>query len=240
MEIRDFLEKVLYLSIKDRYFNALPATLAAKDLILEPFIEDLNALLCEVSKKNPAYSSHSFATSDLKKDADLNVDYLEPKEGGFLTIFNVEFNYSGGTVSYPLKKVGVSDFFSNSPIRTIQTLPSLYNYNVFANRLYIYPTPSVSGNINVFGKKCIGKFTESVAGLDEEFPDWVSDTFFLFMQYYMAKEICSQYNAPWQAQKEEKLMTHKKALSSENNISYQELSNINNFDLPIRNTRRGL
>ena len=240
MKVRDFLEKVLYLSIKDKYFNALPSLPADKDTVLEPFIKDLNELLSEIGKKNPAYSSYSYDTSALKRDSDLNVDYLRPKKGNFLTIFSVEFNYSGGTVSYPLKRVGISDFFANSPIRTIQTLPSLYNYNIFANRLYIYPTPSVSGKINVFGKEAVGNFTESTAGLDKEFPSWVSESFLLFAQYYMAKEICSQYNAPWQAQKEEKLTTHKKALSSENNIVYQKLSEVKNFDLPIRNTRRGL
>lgn len=239
MQVRDFLEEALYLSLKDRYHNALPSDPTDKDAVLEPFIKKLNKLLEEIGKKNPAYGFHSYDTSNLMKDAKLEVDYIEPKNGGFLTIFKVEFSYSGGIV-YPLERTGLNNFFTNAALRTVHTLPYLYNHNVFSNRLYIYPTPSVSGKINVFGKQSVGKFTESLAGLDENFPESVSDSFLLYAQHYVARSICSSFNVPWQAQKEKELQEHKRALSSENNINYQETSDINSLSVPIRSTRRGL
>ena len=236
MKVSSIIEEALYLSIKDRFFNALPSDATAKNLILEKFLADLNTILVGVGKKNPAFSHLTVPSSSVKEDPEINVSYID-LEQKFLTIFRAEFLYSGGTFSITLQRLGINDFFSNSDLRTIYTFPAFYNYNTFSNRLYIYPKPSVSGVFNIFGKKRIGPFTS----IDDEFSPDVSETFLLYLEYYFAKFLCSQYNAPWQAQKEELLRSYNRLVDSENNTSYQELSiNDGRFSVPIRNTRIGL
>lgn len=236
MKISSIIETALYLSIKDRFFNALPKDAAAKTLILENFLADLNTILVGIGKKNPAFNHFTVQSSDIKTDTEINVNYIDLDQK-FLTLFRVEFLYAGGTFSITLQRLGINDFFSNSNIRTIYTFPAFYNYNTFSNRLYLYPKPSVTGVFNIFGKKRIGPF----ASIDDEFPDYASETFLLYLEYYFAKFLCSQYNAPWQAQKEELLRSYTRLVDSENNISYQEISiNDGMGSLPIRNTRLGL
>lgn len=236
MKVGSVIEKALYLSIKDRYFNALPKDVAEKDIILESFLADLNTILVGIGKKNPAFSHLTVPSGSIQEDSDINVTYID-LEQKFLTLFRVEFLYSGGTFSITLQRLGINDFFSNSDLRTIYTFPAFYNYNTFSNRLYIYPKPSVSGVFNIFGKNRIGPF----ASIEDEFPSDVSETFLLYLEYYFAKFLCSQYNAPWQAQKEELLRNYNRLVDSENNISYQEISiNDGRFSVPIRNTRIGL
>lgn len=234
MLVRELLEKALYLSIKDRYFNALPTDPTS---VLEGFLPEFNNILIAIGKKNPAFSNYSFSSSDIETDEALNMSYLNLNDAELLTLFRVEFLYSGGSLSITLQRLGMNDFFSNSTVRTHYTFPTLYNYNIFSGKLYVFPKPSVTGDFNVFGKKKIGPF-ESI---EETFPDFVSQTFLLYAQYYYAKFICSQYNSPWQAQKEELMKTYANLLDSENNISYQEVSlNDGHLALPIRNTRIAL
>lgn len=236
MNVGDLIEGALYLSIKDRYFNALPQDQTEKDTILEGFIPELNQVLVGVGKRNPAYSSETISTNSVLFDSDLSISYIE-LEKKYLTLFRVEFLYSGSSYSITLTRLGMNDFFSNSNVRTVSSFPAFYNYNVFSDKLYLYPTPSVNGEFNIFGKERIGPFT----AVDEEFPDYMSETFFLYLEYYFAKFICSQYNAPWQAQKEDLLRNYAKLVDSENNIAYQELSlNDGKFTMPVRNVRTGL
>ena len=236
MNIGDIIERALYLSIKDRYFNALPTNTQEKESILAGFLSDFNTILVGIGKKNPAFDHLIVPSSGVKTDAEINVNYIDLDEK-FLTLFRVEFLYAGGTLSITLQRLGINDFFSNSNIRTIYTFPAFYNYNTFSNRLYLYPKPSVTGVFNIFGKKRIGPF----ATIQEEFPDYAGETFLLYVEYYFAKFICSQYNAPWQAQKEELLRNYTRLVDSENNISYQEISiNDGQCPLPIHNTRIGL
>lgn len=242
MQVKELLERSLYLSIKDRYFNALPTDETKKTEVLTKFLEDFNKVLTGIGKKNPAFSHVKVSTNDLKLDDDLNIQYIDLSSDPFLTLFRVEFLYSGGTLSITLQSLGINDFFSNSDVRTLYTFPAFYNYNVFSNRLYIYPKPSITGVINVFGKKKIGTGnTGTFSSIEDEFPEYISETFILYLEYFFAKFICSAYNAPWQAQKEELLKNYARLVDSENNISYQQLSlNDGQFSLPIRNTRIGL
>lgn len=236
MNVGDLIEGALYLSIKDRYFNALPTNQASKEAILAGFLPDLNQVLVGIGKRNPAYSSESISTNDVLLDNDLSISYIQLNKK-YLTLFRVEFLYSGSSYSITLTRLGMNDFFSNSSVRTVSSFPSFYNYNVFSDKLYLYPTPSVTGEFNIFGKERIGPFTT----VDEEFPDYMSETFFLYLEYYFAKFICSQYNAPWQAQKEDLLRNYAKLVDSENNIAYQEMSvNDGKFTMPVRNVRTGL
>lgn len=240
--VGELIEKSLYLSLKDRYFNNLPTDPTDRDNILIGYLTDLNKVLKAIGKKNPAFSRVKVSSNDLKVDTDLNMSYVDLKENPFLTLFRVEFLYSGDTFSITLTRLGMNDFFSNSDLRTLYTFPAFYNYNTFSGKLYIYPKPSVAGNINIFGKKDIANEDGSAfSSLEDVFPDYISDTFLLYLEYFFGKFLCSQYNAPWQAQKEEMLRSYGKLVDSENNISYQELS-INNgqFAVPIRNTRVGL
>lgn len=242
MKVKKLLERSLYLSIKDRLFNALPHDETKKATILTPFLRDLNQVLTGIGKKNPAFSHLKINSSDFETDPDLNITYVDLKKQPFLTLFRVEFLYSGGTFSRTLTRLGLNDFFSNSDMRTIYTFPSFYNYNLFSHKLYLYPKPSITGVLNVFGKKKIGKEgSKSFESIEDEFPDYVSETFMLYLEYFFAKFLCSGYNAPWQAQKEELLKSYSRLVDSENNISYQEISLFNEApDLPIRNTRIGL
>ena len=236
MKVGDLIERALYLSIKDRYFNALPSIVTEKEAILKEFVPEFNNILVGVGKKNPAFSHETVSSNDIKVDSNLNMSYIDLQKK-FLTLFRVEFLYSGSTFSITLTRLGMNDFFSNSDLRTIYTFPAFYNYNVFSDKLYIYPKPSVTGAFNLFGKEKVGPFTS----IDEEFPSFLSETFLLYVEYYFAKFICSQYNAPWQAQKDELLKNYGRLVDSENNISYQEISlNDGRFSVPIRNTRIGL
>jgi len=242
MLVKDLIEKALYLSVKDKYFNTLPDNVAAKEAILIGYVEDLNEILVGIGKKNPAFGFSSTPDSGLVVDPDLNMTYLDLSEDPFLTIFRAEYLYSGSTFSITLTGLGLNDFFSNSALRTIYTFPAFYNYNTFSNRLYVYPKPSVGGTLNVFGKKKIGPFSKDpLAFSTETFPDYLSDTFLLYLRYFFAQYLCSQFNAPWQAQKEQLLGNYGRLVDSENNIQYQQLSiNDGHFSMPIRNTRVGL
>ena len=237
MQVREILENALYLSLKDRYFDRLPDDPTEKDAILSQYIGELNNVLVGVAKKNPGIFHVSVSNGQLSKDQDLNMTYIDLSTRPFSTIFRVEFLYSGGSSSVSLTRLGINDFFGNANVRTINTFPAWYNYNVYSKKMYIYPHPSVEGNINVFGKRKLGPFSS----LDEEFPEEVNDTFEIYLQYFFAKMLCSQFNAPWQAQKEELLKEYKVILDSENNTAYQQISLTgSDFALPIRNTRIGL
>ena len=236
MQVSSVIEASLYLSIKDRYFNALPKDAAEKTKILENFLADLNTILVGIGKKNPAFSHLTVPSNRVKEDQDIKMSYID-LEKKFLTLFRVEFVYSGGSFSITLQRLGINDFFSSSDLRVASSFPAFFNYNTFSNRLYIYPKPSIGGAFNIFGKERIGPFSS----IDEDFPEEVSETFLLYLQYYFAKFLCSQYNAPWQAQKEELLRSYKRLVDSENNISYQETAiNSGRYLLPLRNTRIGL
>ena len=236
MNVSSIIEGALYLSIKDRYFNALPQDAAAKKKVLEIFLADLNTILVGIGKKNPAFSHLTVPSAEVKDDKDIKMSYIDLQKK-FLTLFRVEFITSGGSLSITLQRLGINDFFSSSDMRTMSSFPAFYNYNTFSNRLYIYPKPNASGVFNIFGKERIGPFSS----VDEEFSPDVSETFLLYLQYYFAKFLCSQYNAPWQAQKEELLRSYKRLVDSENNISYQETSINSGCDLlPLRNIRIGL
>ena len=237
MQVKELIENALYLSVKDRYYNGLPTDQASKDAILEQYRTDLNKILVGIGKKNPAFGFSSTSNTSLVVDPDLNMTYLDLSADPFLTIFRAEYLYSGSTFTITLQRLGVNDFFSNSDLRTIYTFPAFYNYNTFNHRLYVYPKPSVEGKLNVFGKKKIGPF----ASINDAFPDFLSDTFLLYLEYFFGKYLCSQFNAPWQAQKEELLRNYGKLVDSENNVQYQQLSiNDGHFSVPIRNTRVGL
>lgn len=236
MKVGELIERALYLSIKDRYFNALPKGTIEKNAILEEFLPEFNNILVGIGKKNPAFSTEKVNSEAVKIDPQLNMTYIE-LEKKFLTLFRVEFLYSGSTFSITLTRLGMNDFFSNSDLRTIYTFPAFYNYNVFSDKLYIYPKPSVTGSFNLFGKEKVGPFTS----VEDDFPSFLSETFLLYVEYYFAKFICSQYNAPWQAQKDELLKNYSRLVDSENNISYQEISIYDGkSSIPVRNTRIGL
>ena len=236
MNVGDLIERALYLSIKDRYFNALPSDQAARAAILQEFLPTLNDVLVGISKKNGAYTSLSVPSSSVQFDPKLSISYIN-LEKKFMTIFRAEFLYSGSTFAYTLTRVGLNDFFSNAMLRTFYTFPYFYNYNVFTSKLYLYPTPSVTGTFNIYGKERIGPFTS----ITEEFPDFLSETFLLYVQYFFAKFISSEFNAPWQAQKDELLSDYKKSVASENNIAYQEISTQQGSSvIPVRNVRTGL
>lgn len=209
---------------------------ALKISLLTQYLSDLNEVLDGIEHKNPAFSYEAQDTAALIKDTNLNVTYLD-LENKFSTIYRVEFVYASSSLSITLNRLGMQDFFSNASVRTLSSFPSNFNYNVYTNRLYIYPTSSVGGTFNVFGKKQLGRFET----IDDEFLDEVSTTFLLFLQYFLAKHLCSKYNAPWQAQKEDQLRTHRRTVSSENNIVYQENSiGSGRYALPLRNLRQGL
>ncbi len=234
MNVSSIIEGALYLSIKDRYFNALPQDGAAKKKVLEGFLADLSTILVGIGKKNPAFSHLTVPTREVQEDSEIKMSYIDLKRK-FLTLFRVEF-ISGGSLSITLQRLGINDFFSSSDMRTMSSFPAFYNYNTFSNRLYIYPKPTVGGSFNIFGKERIGPFSS----IDEEFSPDVSETFLLYLQYYFAKFLCSQYNAPWQAQKEELLRSYNRLVDSENNISYQEISiHPGQVSLPLK-TRIGL
>lgn len=236
MKVGELIERALYLSIKDRYFNALPKDITSKNKILGEFLPELNNILVGIGKKNPAFSTEKVSSTSIKVDPGLNMSYIQ-LEKKFLTLFRVEFLYSGSTFSITLTRLGMNDFFSNSDLRTIYTFPAFYNYNVFSDKLYIYPKPSVTGSFNLFGKEKVGPFTS----VEDDFPSFLSETFLLYVEYYFAKFICSQYNAPWQAQKDELLKNYSRLVDSENNISYQEISIYDGkSSIPVRNTRIGL
>ena len=198
MQVSSIIEASLYLSIKDRYFNALPKDAAEKTKILENFLADLNTLLVGIGKKNPAFSHLTVPRNRVKEDQDIKMSYID-LEKKFLTLFRVEFVYAGGSFSITLQRLGINDFFSSSELRVASSFPAFFNYNTFSNKLYIYPKPTVGGSFNIFGKERIGPFSR----IDEDFPEEVSETFLLYLEYYFAKFLCSKYNAPWQAQKEE-------------------------------------
>lgn len=239
MKVAEIIENALYLSVKDRYFDRIPE--ATKEAYLIDHVRDLNRVLVGIDKKNPGVFHTSTPNGSLLRDTDLNMSYVDLSTSPFSTIFRVEFLYSGGSSSISLTRLGMNDFFGQSDIRTINTFPAWYNYNTFSNKMYIYPTPSVGGTINIFGKRKLGPFPESLEGLNEGFPDEVSDTFLLFLEYYLGRYLCSKYNAPWQAQKEELLKDYKAAVDSENNTAYQMQSlEGSKFALPVRNTRLGL
>ena len=237
MKAREILENAIYLSLKDRSFDRLPTDPTQKDTILMQYLDELNNVLVGIGKKNPGLFHVSVSPADLIEDKDLKVQYVDLSKNPFLTIFRVEFLYSGGSLSISLSRLGLNDFFGNSAIRTINTFPAWYNYNVFSGRLYVYPNPSVDGVLNIFGKRKLGSFKT----LDDEMPEEVSDTFEIYLQYYFAKLLCAEFNTPWQAQKEELLKNYKSLIDSENNIAYQSISlQESTFALPIRNTRIGL
>lgn len=242
MQVKDVIERALYLSIYDKFFNTLPTDPVEKDTVISKFLDDFNRVLMGVGKKNPAYSTEEISTNDLLVDDKLNMSYADLSSSPFLTLFRVEFLYSGGTFSITLNRLGINDFFSNSDLRTLYTFPAFYNYNLFSKKLYIYPKPSVAGTVNVFGKRAIGTGSNGFfSSIDDEFPDFVSEAFLIYLEYFFAKYICSSCNSPWQAQKEELLKNYARLVDSENNISYQELSlNEGQFSVPIRNTRVGL
>lgn len=239
MQVKSLIEKALYLSIKDRMFDTLPRDDATKTRYLATFLDDLNSVLEGIGKKNPAYSHFNINTQDLKVDKDLNVSYIDLKFSPFLTLFSVEFLKSGSFVSLSLERLGVSDFFEQATVRSCRSSPIFYNYNVFSNRLYIYPTPSSSGSINLFGKQKIGlNHKGKFESIDDYFPDFVSEMFLFYATYFFAKHLCSIYNAPWQAQKEDLLKNYGRLVDSENNISYQTLSkNDGKSGMPFRNVR---
>ena len=112
MQVKELLESALYLSLKDRYFNTLPSDPTAKDAVLSKFLDNFNKVLVGVGKKNPAFSHVTIPSNDLKVDTDLNMSYVDLKEHPFLTIFRVEFLYSGGTFSITLNRLGMNDFFA--------------------------------------------------------------------------------------------------------------------------------
>ena len=137
MQVKEVIERALYLSIKDRYFNALPEDPVERDVVLTEFLGDFNRVLMGVGKKNPAYSTYDVNTDSLSFDEKLNMTYVDLSSSPFLTLFRVEFLYSGGTFSITLNRLGINDFFSNSDLRTLYTFPAFYNYNVFSKKLYI-------------------------------------------------------------------------------------------------------
>jgi len=235
MIAREILEGALYLSLKDQRFDDLPSKQPDRDNILKQYLPDLNHVLVAIGKKNPGLSHVSVKTEDLVEDSDLNIKYVDLKKNPFLTIFRAEFLYSGKSLSITLTRLGLNDFFGNSENRVRGTFPAFYNYNVFSGRLYVYPTPGSGGVINIFGKRKLGPLET----LDDTLPEEVSDTFEIYLQYYLAKFLCAKNNAPWQAQKEELLSHYKRLIDSENNIAYQTVSlQENNF--PIRNIRINL
>ena len=232
MNAREILEGALYLSLKDQRFDDLPSKQPDRDNIVKQYLPELSHVLVAIGKKNPGLSHVSVKTEDLLEDPDLKIKYVDLQKNPFLTIFRAEFLYSGGSLSVSLTRLGLSDFFGNSENRTTGTFPAFYNYNVFTGRLYVYPNPSSGGVINIFGKRRLGPLNT----LDDVLPDEVSDTFEIYLQYYLAKFLCAKNNAPWQAQKEELLMHYKRLLDSENNTAYQSIS-LQEGIVPRRNIR---
>lgn len=96
MNVGELIEGALYLSIKDRYFNALPQDQTAKEAILEQFLPDLNQVLVGVGKRNPAYSSESISTNDVLLDDKLSVSYIK-LDKKYLTILELS-SYTRGVL----------------------------------------------------------------------------------------------------------------------------------------------
>ena len=112
MNVSSIIEGALYLSIKDRYFNALPQDGAAKKKVLEIFLADLNTILVGIGKKNPAFSHLTVPSAEVKDDKDIKMSYIDLQKK-FLTLFRVEF-INGGSLSITLQRLGINDFFSSS------------------------------------------------------------------------------------------------------------------------------
>lgn len=232
MLVKDLIEGALYLSIYDRQFNALSENQTEKNEEIKKFIPVLNQILFGIAKKNPSFDFKHVSSSLVKEDQNLKISYIDLEEN-FSTILRVEYLHSGGSLGMPLQRAGINDFFSSACIRSVKSLPELYNYNVYSKRLYIYPNPTGIEGYNIFGKKRIGPFTEAEVIGGAAFPEFSSESFLLYAEYYLAKFICSQYNVPWQAQKEDLMKAYAKMVDSENNNPYQEMAT-QNSGMPLR------
>lgn len=236
---KDVIENALYLSLYDRHYNTIPS-----DFDYDSYRVLLNQLIQGVAKKNPGFQQSSIKTSDLKSDADLNMKYIDTsnqtlsdsENDDFMTVFRVDFLYSGKTLSYPLERSGIADFFATSAVRTVNSLPSIYHFNYGQKKIYVYPNPSVEGSFNIFGKKNFGEF----ADVDSNFPTWVTDSFLLYFEFYFAKFISANNNIPFQQEKMMLLKEYESMLDSENDNVYQRKSLAMPYNKPIRNTRIGL
>jgi len=235
MQVKEILEEALYLSIKDRMFNAIPDDPTEKSAILTPFIKDLNRVLDTIGKKNPTFSSVTIDSTSLTLDAGLQVSYIDLQPHPFLILFYVGFIQGGGQ-SYCLKRLGIHDFLKEAALRnSSNTLPSIYTDNLLDHKIYVYPTPT-SGNLSVIGKQKICKEDGNpFSSIDDTFPSFLTDTFFSYLELAVAQRICMRYKANFTEEKE--LMMAKHELENASNISYQSIANSTDFPL-LRDLRR--
>lgn len=212
-QVKDVIEEAIYISIRDRFTEQIPN--AGKNKILKDFLPDLNNAISSIGKENPGVNSLQVASTDLKKDPNLKLYYVDTdQKTHFLLVYSVE--YLSGERAYPLQRKGEGDFFSNYTLdRGAKGIPDFFHFN-FGYKIYIYPAPT-SGHINIIGKPQLGDFDT----INEEFPRWVSNNFILYLQYVLAKMICAKYSTTLKPQEEEQLQTYKRRVSSECNNAYQ-------------------
>jgi hypothetical protein len=229
MQVKEILEEALYLSIKDRMFNAIPADPVEKAAILTPFIKDINRVLDTIGKKNPAFSSVAIDSTSLTLDAGLQVYYIDLRPNPFLILFNVGFMQGGGQ-SYSLKRLSINDFLKEASLRTnSNTFPSIYVDNLLDNKIYVYPTPT-SGSLSVTGKQKICKDDgDPFSSIDDTFPTFLTDSFFSYLELAVAQRICMRYKAHFTEEKE--MLTARHELENASNISYQSISNSTDFPI---------
>ena len=237
MKVGDLIEKAVYLSIKDPKFDRIPEE--GKTEYLIEFIPELNVAMDGLGKRNPGLSLRSIEQKDIQIDGNLNVAYVDLKDFPFSSIYNVEFLYGNGSQSIPLKELGLTNFFKMAPFRSASSFPHSYTYNTTIQRIYIFPTPSIGGNLNIFGQQGAGNFPENEEGLNREFSPELSPKFLLFLTYYFANDICSMHTIEFSNAKKQEMRRLERELDESFNINYQDTAKTDARFQDIRDVIRG-
>lgn len=211
--VQDLLEKAIYLSLKDRLFDPIPA--GSEETFLAPFLPILNEIAEGVSNYNPGSAGVSIPQEQIKTDPETRIQYLDLTDNPFQDVFSVTFFQGSGSVGQNLKRLSVKEYGSLiTCTQNIGAFPEFFLFNNLEHRLLFYPFVT-QGRFFLIGKPVI-QFKDLKDPLN------LNPIMTRYLAYKLAQSLCSDYNTPFNMQKTEHLTKLENKISNISTDDTQE------------------
>ena len=218
VKVGDIIISSLYLSIYDKNFRILPTDPIELEILLHSYIPLLNEVLQVESFRSPGIDVLFINANDAKRDYKLNLQYFDIQKN-FCDICAV--STASGSVNYLVNRLGLASFLAISNTNSANYESAAYFFNKELRRLYVNISSTSFLHLNVVGQLFVTQENgEEFISISDDFPPWANTLFRLYIELYLASEICLRENVPFQQAKYDRLENYKVLLSNSNIMSY--------------------
>lgn len=180
MKVQVLIDNALYMSLYDREYQAIPGNM--QEAALNTFINMLDE-----NRHNVPYHE------DVQ-----TVSFAELSNTDFTKILQVEYILGG--VKYPLEECSLSSFNRLSCVIGLKAPPRYFYFDNLTQTIQVYPEPTNGEKFIIHGYKAM-----EAVNLTDEIPSNMPVFMRSYMEFALAKRLCTMYERQWSNDKEAEL-----------------------------------